>query len=444
MRATPWIIGGVVLAARLLTLPRTPWDADELTHPFALMVAVSVAASVMTAVLLAWREPVAALLFSLSAAVMVHAPAARLDAPAWMFLAGSWLCLGAQAAGPRLNRRDAGVAMFGALLAAAVACQPAMTISATAMLVAALVLVFRERRERMLAVLAFVIVVAPFVAVPDALMLPADFSIARFTLHPWGSKFVALPLLIAVAAGIRPLVGRWTAELEVLMWFTLVHVAVGIALVDPRDGVRFVVPALILPAIAAAEGLKTLRVRWVGAAVIMALSVAYAFPLLRERVMQPSPLAQAIQAKRPGMQIIDGRSDEPGAMVFSRSDTDQWGKLTRNTYRHASLVPVSGLARYGHGVYGVERNEAGESWRWLARHAELDVREPVKLTLRLPPDATIDFNDLVVNGAPVRVVRGGSASVPARGPVWIDASRTYPLDAPDTRLVAVQLSRVER
>jgi hypothetical protein len=447
MRATPWIIGGVVLAARLLTLPRTPWDADELRLPFALAAGLSIAASVATAILLAWRDPVAAVLFSFAAAVMVHAPAARLDALAWMFLAASWLCVASRAYGDRPPPSLSSVVkapMFGALLAAAIACQVSMTISAAAMLVAALAVVFRERRERTLAVLAFVVVLAPFVTVPDALTLPAEFSIARFTLHPWGSKFVALPLLIAVAAGIRPLLRRWTADLDVLLWFTLVHVAVGIALVDPREGVRYIVPALFLIAIAAAEGLKTLRVRWIGASVIVALSIAYALPLLRERVLGPSPLAQAIAAQRPGMEIVDGRASEPGAIVFSRAEGDAWGKLTRNAYRHASLVPVSDVARYGHGVYGIERNEAGESWRWLSRHAELHLRSPAKITFRLPQQAKIEANDFTVNGTAVRVLRGQSVTVAAQGPVSIDASRTFPLEAPDTRRVAVQLLRVER
>jgi hypothetical protein len=363
-------IGSVVLAARLLTFPRTPWDAGELRWPFFLMVAISIAASVVTAVVLALREPMAALLFSLSAAVMVHAPTATWHSLSWMFLALAWVSW------PR--RWWPGLFLLAA---------------------------------------AF-----PFLGIPEELTLPYEFSIARFTLHPWGSKFVFLPLLIAVIAGVRPALRR--KELEPLAWFTLAYLAVGIAVVDPRDGVRYAVPAMLLVAIVAAEGLKALRVGWIGAALIAALSIGYAYPLLRERVTRPSPLAQALRARKPGL-------------VFTRGDADAWGKLTRipRTY---SLPPPPGFTP-GVGVYGVETNEAGESWRWLETYAELSAPRPLQLTLRLPSDAKIDFNDVRVNGTLVRVRRGESVTVHAPARVQIEAARTFPLDPPDTRSVAVQL-----
>lgn len=355
-------IGGVVLAARLLTFPRTPWDVDELRFPFALMVGISIAASVVTAVAIALREPMAALLFSLSAAVMVHAPTATLHALSWMLLAGLW------------------------------AWRP---------------------RAWWFVMAAFI----PYLAIPEELHLPHEFSVARFTLHPWGSKLVFLPLLVAVLAGVRPALKR--RELEPLAWFTLAWVAVGIAVVDPRDGGRFAVPAMLLVAIVAAEGLKVLRVGWAGAAVIAALSIAYTYPLLRERVTAPSPLSQAMRAKKPGV-------------LFSRSDADAWGKLTR-VPRSFSFVPAPHF-RPGVGVYGVERG-----WRWLETYAELSAPRPLRLTLRLPPDAKIDFNDVRVNGALVRVHRGQSVVVNAPARVAIESARSFTLDPPDTRTVAVQL-----
>ena len=97
---------------------------------------------------------------------------------------------------------------------------------------------------------------------------------------------VYMPLLVAVIAGVRPALRR--RELEPLAWFTLAWLAFGIAVVDPRDGVRFAVPAMLLVAIVAAEGLKVLRVGWIGAAALAALSIFYTFPLLRERVTTPS------------------------------------------------------------------------------------------------------------------------------------------------------------
>ena len=385
------LIGGVVLAARLLTFPRTPWDLEELRFPFFLMVAISIAASVVTAVVIAWREPVAAVLFSFSAAVLVHGVTGTTDALSWMFLA--------------LACRTGFSPSMGGL-------KPAL----------------RWLVPALLALVTF-----PFFGIPEELLLPHDFSIARFTLHPWGSKLVFLPVLVAVAFGVRPVLQR--KELEPLAWLTLVHLAIGIAVVDPRDGVRWAIPSLLFVAIVAAEGLKALRVGWVGAGVIAALSVFYTYPLLYERVTRPSPLAQAMRARTAGTEVVEGRE---GNLVFSRSDADPWGKLTRNAYRHASVVPVEPF-QPGVGVYGVERNEAGERWRWLKQYAVLRARGPVRLTLRLPADAKIESNDVRVNGVAVHLRRGESVVVNAPAQVEIESARSFTLDPPDTRSVAVQL-----
>lgn len=365
-------IGGVVLAVRLLTFPRTPWDLSELRFPFALMVGISIAASVATAVVIALREPVAALLFSLSAAVMVHGVAATADAVAWMFLALAGVSPPTSGGG-RLK--------------------PALRLAAVAVAVG-LLLSFR---------------------IPEELHLPHEFSIARFTLHPWGSKLVFLPLLVVVLAGVRPALRR--KELEPLAWFTFAWLALGIAVIDPRDGARFAVPAMLLVAIVAAEGLKVLRAGWIGAAVLAALSIVYTYPLLRERVTTPSPLSRALRA--------------PGE-TFARGDADAWGKLTRvprtvAIERAPEFVP-------GAGVYGSE-----EGWRWVEAYAELSAPRPLTLTLRLPASAKIEANDVRVNGVLVRVRRGESASVPVRGRVAIESAHAFALDPPDTRTVAVQI-----
>jgi hypothetical protein len=72
-------------------------------------------------------------------------------------------------------------------------------------------------------------------------------------------------------------------------------------------------------------------------------------------------------------------------------------------------------------------------------YAELSAPRPVTLTLRLPAEAKIESNDVRVNGALVRVPRGGSVSVPMRGRVAIESARAFALDPPDTRTVAVQV-----
>lgn len=470
MGRRPYLIGLLVLIVRVATLPRTPWDAAEPRFPFALMVAVSVLASVVTAIAIAVRDPLASLLFSFSAAVLVHAPAARLDALAWMFLALALLSL----------RKPV---LLGAFAAAAAACG---IVSAVALFFAALMLVATERRDRFLAAVAFLIVLLPFVTIPETLPSPPSLSIARFTLHPWGSKIVALPLLAAVVAGIRPLMRRFGAdrdgaELEVLLWLAAVHVAIGIAFVDPADGVRYAVPSLLFTAVVAAEGLRALRVTWIGAAAIAALSAWYAYPVLRDRVTRPSPPVEAARAIPAGEVVLvdretaafaggtpvdeglrrhvddavpllhfaHGRSNEPGARVFSRPDADAYGKLTRNAYRQVSLVPVEHRFAPLRGVFGIERNEAGESWRWLEREAEVRVprgRAMARVTLQLPADAPLAANEVRINAASVTVRRGESltVAVPLEQPLLLfRASHAYRLAAPDTRRVAVRLVKVQ-
>ena len=417
--------------------------------------------------------------------MLVHAPSARLDALAWMFLALALVTL----------RKPV---LFGAFAAGALACG---ITSAFAMFLAGLMLVITERRGRVIAAIAFVIVLLPFVSIPETLAVPASFSVARFTLHPWGSKFVFLPLLLAVAAGIRPLLRKWDAELEVLFWLAVIHVAIGIAFVDPADGVRYAVPSLLFTAFVGAEGLRALRVSWIGAAVLAALSVWYAYPILRDRVTRPSPPAEAARAIPGGVVVVadretapfvilsredgegppprkpqgvlrraapaqddkvliehvddtlpllhfaHGNSNEPGARVFSRDHNDAYGKLTRNAYRHVSLIPIAHRYAPLRGVYGIERNEAGESWRWLEREAEVRVprgKTMARVTLRLPPEFA--DNDIRINATRVTVRRGETivAAVPLEQPLLLfRASRVDPLQAPDTRRVSVQLLRIE-
>ncbi|HVE71185.1 MAG TPA: hypothetical protein VNI54_07440 [Thermoanaerobaculia bacterium] len=326
-----FIIGGVVLVARLATLPRTAWDPRE-PEPFLAFAAFTILLSVVAAVVIALREPVAAVLFSFSAAMLVHGVSATL----------------------------------------------------------------------------------PYVGIAEELGLPHELNVARFTLHPWGSKIVFLPVLVAIAFGVPRVMKR--RELEPLAWFTFAWLAIGIGVIDPRDGVRFAIPSLIFVSIVAAEGLKALRVPWIGACAIAALSIFYTWPLLRERVAGPSPLAQARRAQEPA--------------VFSRSDADAWGKLT-SVPQHVARVKKPEFTP-GVGVYGPE-----QGWRWVKKYAELsDTR---RLTLHLPPDAKLELNDLRVNGTPLRVRRGESVIVNAGPRVVIEAASAFPLDPPDTRTVAVQI-----
>ena len=160
-------------------------------------------------------------------------------------------------------------------------------------------------------------------------------------------------------------------------------------------------------------------------------------------------LRRHVDDEVPLLHFAYGNSNEPGARVFSRPDNDAYGKLTRNAYRQVSLIPIAQRYAPLHGVFGIERNEAGESWRWLEREAEVRVprgRAMARVTLRLPKDAPFATNDVQINATHVTVRRGESvvAHVPLEQPLMlIRAARVYRLAAPDTRRVAVQLVGIE-
>jgi hypothetical protein len=440
------LVGGLVLVVRLLTIPRTPWDAAELQFPFAAMVAVSVVASVATAVALALAYgPLTSLLFSCSAAVLVYAGTARLEVVAWMFLALALLSL----------KKPAW--LIGALAGAAAACHPPMLISA-------LVLPLLVKERRWLALIAFAVVAVPFVAIPENLSGGDGVSVLRFTLHPWGSKFVALPVLACAAYGARTLLREWKPEHEVLMWFTVVHVATGIAAVSPSEGVRWAVPSLIFAAVLAA------RAGRIAVAALVGLSMWYAYPILRDRVTRPSPPVEAVRAIPRDSIILSDREMAPwvggtpldqglrdhvndreplllvasanlrGARVFSRPDADPYGKLTRNAYRRVSLLPIEHRYAPLFGVHGLEHDEQGGTWRWLNREAEIGLPRGIRI-VRLMFRSPSGPNEVLVNGR--RVPLDTMVELPAAERMRVRAAREYDLELPDTRRVAVQLVRLE-
>ena len=530
MRRGPLLIGGLVLLVRVLTFPRTPWDAEELRFPFLPMVVISVIASVVTAVALAHAfGSVAALLFSSSAAVLVHGGSARLEVVAWMFLA---LALVVERAPPAFEGSRRAL-LLGLCTGAAVACHPPLLISMLALLFASRQLSSeaterraapleigddttphspfghllpsrgekgahgecvsrpfsnprgekvpqgrmngksledagaqrtpvegaRSRMTDLYAIVPFAILAIPFVSVPEVLPAVHDLHPVRFLLHPWGSKFVALPVAACAAFGIW----RKRPELDALFWFTLVHLVAGIALVDPADGARWAVPSLILVAVLAS------RAGWIAAAAIAALSLVYTYPILRDRVLRPSPPVEASRVLPEGAIILRDREMAPfvgglpldagmrahlddtlpllyvasanlkGARVFSRSGADAYGKLTRNAYRNVSILPVAHRFAPLRGVYGLEQNEAGESWRWLEADAEIALPRSAT-AMRIELRSPLGHNDVWING---RKAAPGINELPVTGPVRVHATKTFALRPPDTRRVAVQLVKLE-
>jgi hypothetical protein len=460
----PLLIGGLVLAMRLATFPRTPWDPEELRFPFTAMLILAIAASVVTAVALAKAYGSAtSLLFSFSAAVLVHGGSARPEVVAWMFVALALLVLvkGADVTPRSGELKPAalrGPWVLGACAGAAVACHPPLLFAVLALLVSA------NRRQ---AFVPFALIAAPFLQVPENLPGIGDLNVVRFVLHPWGSKWVALPLLACVAVGIFRSAGDWRKEHEPLLWFAVVHLATGLAFVHPADGVRWAVPSLVLTAVVAS------RAGWLGVVLVSALSLVYAFPVLRDRVQLVSPPIQAARAIPKGVLVLHDRdmapfvggvplddglrrhlqAEEPllfvtngllqGARVFSRPDADAYGKLTRNAYRHVSLLPIASRYARMHGVYGLERDEAGESWRWLERDAAVALprgRRAVRVVLRADLD-----NVVVLNGMRVPLRRGEvvTVDVPPAEVLEFRTAREHRLPPPDTRIVAVRLLRIE-
>jgi hypothetical protein len=295
----------------------------------------------------------------------------------------------------------------------------------------------------------------------------------RFIAHPWGSKYVALPVFALVALGAAGFVRRFDRRVAPLAVLCGTHLLFALAAMDPADGVRYTLPSMIIVALAAAFGLDALRrmaqfraTPWLAAAVIAVLSWTYARPVIAARTSGPSaPAAAAAYANQhlpagavilydlanhpfadyllprfrrvpidaglrafydrpevPLVLYVDGGSRAPDAIVFGWPDSDAYRKLTRNVYRQSTLDPVFPRERYLPlaGVYALERKVDGAEWRWLAKEASIRLPRAhtasVELQFALSPDAPYAANRvrLRVNGSDageVSVPRGGTAAV---------------------------------
>ncbi|HVT04351.1 MAG TPA: hypothetical protein VHL58_13365, partial [Thermoanaerobaculia bacterium] len=133
-------------------------------------------------------------------------------------------------------------------------------------------------------------------------------------------------------------------------------------------------------------------------------------------------------------------------------------------YRVVSLIPVPLTRRYkpGKGVYPFERTVSGKEWRWLDRHAELELSSApgssAAMSFYLPPDAPEESTTVMVTAgaskAQVTVRRGVASSLRLPIPdarsvtIHFDTATGYVpasvLGNRDPRLLAVQLLAVER
>lgn len=430
---------------------------------------------------------VAALIVYFSAAMLIHSVLPMSDGPSFALVALTLLAI-THVGGSEHER--VGI-LTGVAASCAIGVRPQLLVPLLPALLIALVQM-RTRRERIASVIAFAFIsllwflplldVAggwnplmtwelkqfDYVATHDAAasrgMLSPIGVATRFLIHPWGSKYVTLPLLFFFAFGIvdfsRTFVQRRNRLMLPLVVFTIVQLAFELWAMDPADAARYSIPALPFFALIVACGLGVIRqsaqiraIPWLGAALLAGLSIWYVSPIVKARTTFPSPPVFAMDDMvkrfphqntvllyewsvrphaeylapqfhpmqieaglreyydRPDINLVifaNGGSKSPAARVFSWPPNDAYGKLTRNFYRVVTLDPVAPSNRYLpiRGVYQLERTNEGEEWRWLDRDA--DIRLPhqhathTTLTFKLSPDTPYASNEITifVNGLP--------------------------------------------
>lgn len=470
--------------------------------PFVVLTALSFIASVVGAVLLArsaaivlgnaWSGAAAALFLYLSPAMLVFSPLPNAESLSVALVAAAFYFF--------VTKEPI---WFAAAAGAAIGCRPQMALAMGVFFVVGWMSMPR-RREAMVVFAAILFV--SFAALVEAVRLGRfreyvvmNFEAARvaheeaslrelamrFIAHPWGSKYLAFPLLIAASFGLRRLAAR---PLRTFALFGAVNVAFVILTGSITDGVQPVIPALPVAAIFAAAAFTRFPLAAITAALIYgAASFSYAWPLLRVRATESSPPMQAAryaatrravvlpdpalqphamiagarvtnmgnfdefvdQPSTPLMLLVDGESRTPGAQVFAWPDSDIYGKITTERFRVVSAVPVPPERRYRArlGVYPFESAPDRGEFRWLAQDAVIDLPAGdgnVTLRFALPADAPIDANEVRVQDRTVTVNRGASAEViiPHSSRLVIHSSRSFV--GPDGRNLAVELLTFSR
>jgi hypothetical protein len=559
----------LVLVTRILTAPKTPWENDEflfaeavrrfdpsnyhphppgyplfvllgkafnlfVDDPWRALVIVNIIAAPIGFVALArafrnWIDDAdlavaGALLYYFSASMLVHGTLALSDGVAMAFVALVILSV-SEGAG------RAGGALLGIWASAAIGCRPQLLIPIAPLLAIALWRQTPKQRVTCLVAFAFVSLMwflplvdaaggvsnviayetkqAAYVASHDAAMSRGAKSageiVIRFLLHPWGSKYLTLPLLLCIALGAPAFARRWRALLPLIV-FTAVQLAFELFSMDPADGARYSLPSMILIALVAALGFDVIRrnihlraTPYIAAALFAAGAWAYVAPIVSTRARVASPPVQAAQfaashfapntivlydtalkphaeylfarfhptpiekglhdfydrSDVPLVQFVDGGSNVAEAQTFAWPASDAYGKLTRNVYRRVTLDPVRPEERYlpQRGVYPLERTIDGDEWRWLERDAaiHLHVLAPrTALAFALSPDTPYDATPLAVNAQTIVVRKGEIARVviPSAPDVYIVVQQAFSpatvLHNQDPRTLAVELKSVEQ
>lgn len=453
--------------------------------PFVALVGVSILATLagflawvaaFRAITNEWIGLAAALVLYLSPAALVSGTLPQSDAGALaLFGLAAWGCV--RAIGPEGGSRQA--ALFGLLAAACVGWRQQFAIVIVPMLAVSILLML-QWKTRFTATLAFglgclawliPLVVAAggpesywnwlsgqaaYYAAHDADLSRSGQSAAqialRFVAHPWGPKWLSLPLLALAGVGLLLVLRRRLRGLLPLAGGCLAYLAFALATMDPADAVRYAIPSLpLLALLAAVSGDLLRRLRTpdsflslaAAAAVLYGIGAyAYSWPVLRARTRGPAPPAAAadwIRANVPKNAIVlydlplrphadfllrgwrtmridagmaasggdatvpmvlyaDGERAGAAGVSFRWPETDAYRKLTRRHYGAVSVIPLPPAERYRviDGVFAPERTRDGRAWRWLGARGVLEIPDlgaaAVKIVLRAPPEYPLEQN----------------------------------------------------
>ncbi len=462
--------------------------APVVASPFEALVAMSIAGSLLGFIALALAfarltgsraaGTAGALVFYLSPTMLVHGALGISDPPALAFFAAA-LLWSFRLAATRDDHALPDLLIFAASAAAAIGFRPQFAIALLPLLAFVFVWV-RPWRSRIIVLAVFAAVcvlwIAPlaagfggigpllawergqagYFAQHDAALSRGPYSglliAARFIAHPWGMKWLALPVLLLALAGAARLVLRRERLLIPLALTGIPYLLFALATMDPADAPRYVIPFSVVVAALAGAGaafvLPWRRGRFALAAVLVwgVFAFAYARPILETRRRIPAPAVSAARwaesvlphdaailvqpslmpharmlldefttapvdegletyARRPETPLwmfVEGHWPTRDAAKFWWPASDAYGKITRGHYRVVSLVPVPPAERFIplEGVEPLEVGADGTAWRWLRKEARLVVprmgRSLTEFSFLLPPTAPHERVELLL------------------------------------------------
>jgi hypothetical protein len=443
----------------------------------------------------------AALLY-LSPAMLLHATLPQSDSGA-MTLLGIALWLGVRA----VDEQTSGTAVTFALAAAVTIGWRLQFSIAVGPLFLATVFLLKNWRERVAALQAFTVAClawlipliaecgslalfwkmlsgqAEYFAVHDANLsrngIPFVQLVFRFLAHPWGPKWLSFPILALAVAGMVVASRRRERRVVPIAVLAFVYFAFAFAMMDPADGVRYVLPALPCIVAFVLLGIDWLRsvsrdylFDWAVVVLYGVGAFAYTAPVLEERASHASPPVAAIESIRrsapanavvlydlalrphaeyllrgftvaridegllrfghrtdlPLYELVDGDASREGGAVFRWPASDAYAKLTRQHYRVTSVIAVPVPQRYlaVSGIWPPERART-ESWRWVSDQAlillpDIGARQ-VKLTFVLPHEHRFESNRLTVQSDSATVAADVKRGAPVEVVVPIPAGR---------------------